>query len=1608
MTRARDPKTVETVERIITQIANKHSADTARRLVEFVNQYFAGTAAEDLADSADENLYGAAVAHFNFAQQRKPGSAKVHVYNPQLGQHGWQSTHTIVEIVTDDMPFLVDSVRMALNKRGLTTHLIIHPVVKLCRSEQGELTDILDPGAVHDGALTEAVMHCEVDRQTESAVLDGIRSEVQNALADVRASVEDWPAMRDKMRTVLDQLDGEPPPIDEEELDEGKAFLAWIDDNHFTFLGYREYALEIEGGEEVLRSVADTGLGVFRNPGESKVSESFASLSLEHHQAARQPSLLVVTKGDYRSTVHRPSYLDHIGIKILDKKGKVVGEHRFAGLYTSAAYNRNPRVIPLLRKKVRNIVERAGYPQNSHAEKTLLNILDTYPRDELFQVSEQEMLHTALGILHLQERQRIRLFVHQDQFARFVSCIVYVPRERFNTATRLQIQRILESKFNSESIDFTVWLSESVLARLYFVIRVRGGKIPAFDVAEIEVQLRDVTRSWSDDLYDALLDHCGEERGTRLFRRYGSAFKSEYTEHYRARVAVHDIDRMETLEGSGGISMSLYRPLEAPSDELRFKLFRYDKPVSLSEALPMLENMGLTVSSEHPSCIVPEGDVPVWMHDFSMLHGEGPDLDLDRIRDLFQEAFSRVWHGAIENDGFNRLTLRAQLAWREVVILRACSKYLRQTGFRFSHEYMERALAGNPKIARTLIALFHARFCPQDADGNRAQALEAQILTALDDVSNLDEDRILRSFLSLILATMRTNFYQCAEHGGPKSYLAFKFDPEKVPDLPDPRPMYEIFVYSPRVEGIHLRGGSVSRGGVRWSDRQEDFRTEVLGLVKAQMVKNAVIVPVGSKGGFVPKQLNRTSGRDAFLKEGVACYQTFIKGLLDITDNLAGSDIIAPPDVVRHDGDDPYLVVAADKGTATFSDYANEIAIDYDHWLGDAFASGGSVGYDHKAMGITAKGGWESVKRHFRELGVDCQTTDFTVVGIGDMGGDVFGNGMLLSKHIRLVAAFNHLHIFLDPSPDAAKSFKERKRLFELPRSSWADYNPKLISKGGGVFERLAKSIPLSSEIREALDIEADSLTPAEFINVILKAPVDLLWNGGIGTYAKAKHEQHTDAGDRANDALRVDASELRCRVVGEGGNLGLTQRARIEFAAAGGRINTDAIDNSAGVDCSDHEVNIKILLNSVVERGDLTAKQRTELLEEMTGEVGDLVLRNNYLQTQALSCASFQAPSLLEVHQRLIETFEREGRLDRAIECLPDNEEITERRAAGKGLVVPELSVLMAYVKIELFKDLLASKLPDDPYFAQELEQYFPRPLRERYQPLMAEHRLAREIISTVVANDLVNRAGITFAFRLGEETGSSPAHVARAYTVAREIFDVNKLWHDIEALDNQVPAAVQTEMFLDSRRLVERASRWLLRNRPQPLDMVDNIAHFTDGLAEFEKSLDTMLVSSHPKVVKSAAKAMVKQGVPESLANRVARITELYSGLDVVEVAAAVNMTVADVGAVYYRLGDGLELHWLRDQIAALPRENRWQALARAALRDDLYAQEAALTADVLRSETGCQDPKARIEAWMKRNRVAVGRCKQVLGDLKGSAGADFAMMSVAMREIRSLRPL
>ena len=1533
----------------------------------FARQLYRWVAPEDVADRDPLDLYGLALGHFNFAREREPGEVKVRAYNPRFEEHGWQSPHTAVEIVTDDMPFLIDSVSMELNRRGCGVHLIIHPVLGVRRDERGELTEILPhpPGeAPAEVVLAESVIHAEVVRQTDEARLREVEEHLRRAIGEVRAAVEDWPEMRKRALAAAGELRSEDGG---READEAAAFLEWLEEGNFTFLGYS--------------SPGEPGLGICRESGHDDPTGALAR--------GRGP--LVLTKSSERATVHRPAYMDYVG----------VGERRFLGLYTHTAYRANPSEIPILRRKVAAVLERAAFPPDSHNEKALLEILDTYPRDELFQIDEDELFAAAMGILHLGERQRLRLFARRDPLERFFSLLVFVPRDRFNTENRRRIEAILRNATGAKSIDYTTRVSESVLVRLHFMAYVEPGLMPRFDPNEVETMLVAATRSWADDLEEALVEELGEARGGELFRRYGDAFPPAYRADWVARSALADILHIEELPERDGLGITLYRPLEAGPRMLRAKLFRAGRALMLSDVLPLFENMGVQVADERPYPIVPRGGEGVWVYDFGLTYSGAGDLDTSAVRESFQDTFVRAWRGEVENDAYNRLVLSAALTWREITVLRAIGKYLRQARITFSDRFVEQALVEHPEIARLIVALFQARFDPRRSDREDAEEVSARITEAIDAVESLDQDQILRMFLDVVGALLRTNYFQT----GPSdetTHLSFKLDPSQLRWLPQPRPRFEIFVYSPRTEGVHLRGGAVARGGIRWSDRREDFRTEVLGLMKAQMVKNAVIVPVGAKGGFVVKQ--PPPRRQDLPEEVIACYETFIRGLLDLTDDIDGGEIVPPAGVVRYDGDDPYLVVAADKGTATFSDIANGIALEEGFWLGDAFASGGSTGYDHKKMGITARGAWESVKRHFRELGRDVQTDDFTVVGVGDMAGDVFGNGMLLSRHIRLVGAFNHSHVFLDPNPDPERSYEERKRLFERIGSTWADYDRELISEGGGVWPRTAKSVSLSPQAREALGVDDESLTPSELVRALLRAPVDLLWNGGIGTYVKATDEAHADAGDKANDAVRVNGSELRARVVGEGGNLGFTQRGRVEYALAGGSINTDAIDNSGGVDCSDREVNIKILLDAVVEAGDLTDKQRNALLVEMTDSVAALVLQDNYEQSETLSLAEANAASMVDVHQRFLRFLESRRNLNRELEALPDDEEIGERKRDDRGLTRPELASLLAFSKIDLNEALLDSDVPEDPYLSAELERYFPPPIPERFGAQMRSHRLGRQIVATQVVNNMLHGGGTTFAFRLHEETGAPASQIARAYACAREIFEMRPLWAEIEKLDTRCDASVQIEMLLEGRRLVERASRWLLGNRPRQLDIASTVRHFRPGASELYESITRLLAAEDAEPLARRADELRERGVPEELATRVAALAIMFSALDIVTVADDTGLEVGRVGRVHFLLGSRLGLHWLREQVVALPRDNRWRARARAALRDDLYAIHRELTSEVLRSLPSGAGPEEHVDAWIESN-PASGRTLQTLGDIRTGQSYDLTTLPVAVREVRNL---
>jgi glutamate dehydrogenase len=1577
--------------------------------------YYRHVAPEDVCDRSPVDVYGAFASHYRLAGNRPQGTARVRVFTPTSAEHGWTAEgHSVVEVVLDDMPFLVDSLTMELSRQLRDVHLVIHPLFDVVRDITGELQEVrpVADGEEHDQqaqVVRESWMHVEIDRLAEGEDVAEIEEAVHRVLRDVRESVEDWPKMHNQVEEIVGELaDAPPSSLDPAEAREARDLLQWLADDHFTFLGYREYQLEREGEDEYLRAVPGTGLGILR--ADPDLAAGSGKLPPAAAAKAREKTLLVLTKANSRSTVHRPAYLDYVGVKKFED-GEVVGERRFLGLYSSAAYTESLTRIPLLRERAAAVLKRIGFAPQSHDGKALMDTLETYPRDELFHTTVDELAPMAESAMHARERRQLRLFIRRDTYGRYVSVLVYLPRDRYNTAVRERFSEILKQRLGGESVEFTVRLTESTTARVHFVVHPpKGAPIHEVDAADLERRLVEASRSWRDDFTTAVLSEYGEEVGARLARRYLESFPEAYKEDFGPRTGSADLGRLEGLrlsEEGTGIDLSLYEDLDAGRGEARLKVYRVGPPLSLSQVLPMLSSMGVEVVDERPYQL--DGlERPTYIYEFGLRYGRALP---ENSRELFQDAIRAVWEGRNEIDGFNALVLGAGLTWRQATVLRAYAKYMRQGGSPFALDYIEDALRGNVDLTRLLVLLFEVRFDPR-ADHDRQAKIEERILASLDDVASLDHDRILRSYLTHIRATLRTNYFQAAADGGTHSYISLKMEPSAIPDLPEPRPRYEIFVYSPRVEGVHLRFGAVARGGLRWSDRRDDFRTEVLGLVKAQMVKNTVIVPVGAKGGFFCKQLPDPTDRDAWLAEGVACYRTFISGLLDITDNLVDGETVPPRDVVRHDGDDSYLVVAADKGTATFSDIANAVAKDYGFWLGDAFASGGSVGYDHKAMGITARGAWVSVQRHFRERGIDSQAEDFTCVGIGDMSGDVFGNGMLCSEHIKLVAAFDHRDIFIDPDPDPAVSFVERQRLFDLPRSSWQDYDHDKISAGGGVWSRSLKKVPLSEQARRALGIDGEvtSMTPAELMRAILLAPVDLLWNGGIGTYVKGSTETNSAAGDKANDAIRVDGGQLRARAVGEGGNLGLTQLGRVEYAregcgGAGGRINTDFIDNSAGVDTSDHEVNLKILLDRVVKDGDLTEKQRNHLLAEMTDEVAGLVLRDNYEQNLALANAEAHAPSLLHVHEDWVRRLENDGVLNRELEGLPSRREVRRRLERGEGLAAPELSVLLSWTKIVLAEELLDSDLPDDPYLDLDLRAYFPTPVREGFEEQVHHHPLRREIIVTQVVNDLVNGAGMTFWPRLSGETGASAAELTRANFVAREIFGSLPLRHELASWDNRLDAGLQTRMRLEMRTLVERASRWLVNNRRPPLDSQATVDQFAGPVQAAMAQLPDLMTGRELAAYHQRRETLEEAGVPEELASRVAVLPPSYMLLGIIEVAVREGLDPTTVARVHFALGERLGLPLLVQRILALPRADRWQTMARAALRDDLHAVHTQLTAQVLATTPADESAPARIAAWEDADDVVVPRAAETLEEICSDDQADLARLSVGLRVVRGL---
>jgi len=1570
----------------------------------FADQFFDGMSAEDTAELLGTRRTAITLGFWNLMQKRKAGQAIIRVFNPDLPTHGWEANCSVIEIIHEDMPFIIDSAMGAVNQLGLTVHQVIHPVLRVVRDAHGTLQRITDSKTLH-GTVAESCTHIQCDEIRDPQQLQKLAKNLETVFADLRATVGDWRTMLGKIESIIAEVDtfahkAVTPSANEE----GRQFLQWLRDNHYTFLGYRSLDLVKNRKQIGLTITPKSGLGVLRSE-ETFVFNNLHDLSSQPSEVQRfmqEPRLLLVTKTNIPSTVHRPVPMDAIFIKRFDDKGNVIGEHLFVGLFTSFSYTRSPREIPLLRQKVNAVLSKASFDPVSHDGKALTHILDNYPRDEMFQITEEELYDHALGILRLQERQRVALFLRRDPFERLVTALIFVPRDQYDSSLRSKFKQVLEASFGGSTRHFDVRIDDSPLARLLISITTTPGHVPNIDIPALEQELRDLARAWNDLLRDQLHSIYGHIQGRTLAERYNTAFTDDYREATTIDLALQDITILETM-GNQPIGINLLQNTAEDDDgAIHLRIYHRGEPLALSQVLPMIEHMGLYVSIHRgPYIITPQGaEQPVWLHDFVVTIQNALPHDLASVKSLFEEAFQQVWNNRVPDDGFNQLVLRAALPWRSVNVLRTLAKYAHQIRAPHGQHTMIATLAKHVRLTQLVAELFSVRHDPaqQKQTAARTAAIETEAQELLAQVPNLDEDRVMRRFFNLVHASLRTNHYQPAADGQPKDYLAIKFDCAKIEGLPLPRPLYEIYVSSPRVEAVHLRGGKVARGGIRWSDRHEDFRTEVLSLMKAQMVKNSVIVPVGAKGGFVVKKPNPQNP----VAEGIACYRIMMQGLLDITDNQKDGKIVPPSHVVRHDGDDAYLVVAADKGTAKFSDIANGISLDYGFWLGDAFASGGSAGYDHKQMGITARGAWEAVKRHFRELGKDIQKEDFTCIGVGDMSGDVFGNGMLLSKHTKMLGAFDHRHIFCDPTPDAAKSHAERQRLYNLPISSWADYDPKLISKGGGVFSRSLKTIKLTPAMQAAYGITAESLSPADLIQAMLRAPVELLYFGGIGTYVKAESERNEEVGDRANDALRIDGGTIRAKVVGEGANLALTQSGRVEYALAGGRLNTDAIDNSAGVDTSDHEVNIKIALGKAVRDGKLTVPARNKLLTSMTDDVAQLVLRDNYMQTQALSLTEAQAPEILSRHARVIRMLERSGLLNRTVEYLPDEEEIAERQKMGKGLTRPELAVLLAYAKIWLYQQLLNSTLPDDPFLEAELLHYFPELMQKKYLPYIEKHQLRREIIATSVTNSMINHAGIHFVLRMTERTGRSAAEVTQAYMLAREAFDLHGLWREIRSLDNKVPAATQTAMRLSLNQVLRRMVPWFLDTHRSTLHLNKLIKHYQQGvtiLAGWISKADDRLLN---EAQRTQCKKWEEQGVPTALARRVVCIDLLAAAPDLQSLSEQTKSTIAEAAEIYFRLDQSVGFCWLREQMQQLPTTTQWQRDAGVTLIVESHAIQRKLTASIL---MGKGKNGVRYQAWCDRVSTRLQALENMLQELRTAPATDLSMLSMMTRQLNDL---
>ncbi|MES2682204.1 MAG: NAD-glutamate dehydrogenase [Pseudomonadota bacterium] len=1575
------------------EIAQRIAVKTTAPPADFVRHYLAAISDEVLAARSPAAIASLIASHWQLAAVREPGLSRVAVI-PPTPEHPLAAMQTVVP----DMPFLVDSLSQRVRETGAAIDWSVHPLLDFDRDGDSRITASRTPG--EPSAHTESLIHIEFEPLADAEAYAQLEAALTSTLADVRTAVHDYVAMRVQLKNLQAALAVVPQGAKAEEFAEAQAFLGWLDERHFTFLGLTESRASGAEGQVSLQADAATGLGLLRAGSRLADAGELIAPQEELDKYAGSARLVVITKGNVRSTVHHAEYLDVISVKRFAADGTLEGTVRLMGLFTAEAYHARPTEIPIVRHKVAEVLARAGLAEDSHSGKNLREILQTWPRDELLQTGEDELFEASLSVRALRDRHQLKLVMRRDRYGRFYSCLVFVPRERYSRELREIVARELLAAFHGSSVDRNVEFLRGGFTRMHFIVRTPPGTVVAFTSSELEQRLAQATRGWREQFREALGD-------AALAAAYGDAFPLSAQESLTPAEAAMDARVLAALSPGWPLSPRLL--LDDSGSVVGLKLYRLHQPMQLSDAMPLLENFGLKVANHDPLEVRAATGETAFIQHFVLQPLSVTGLTPDALRAQFEAAFLAVERGEAENDSLNRLVITAGMSARQVTALRTLQTYLVQTALPFGPVYMQGVFAGHPAIAKRIVELFEARFDPALEEGKRKDAvivINQALEDALDKVASLDADRILRAAVGVVRASLRSNFYQPGPDGQQKRYVSIKLDPARIADLPLPRPAFEIWVYSPDVEGVHLRGGKVARGGLRWSDRRQDFRTEVLGLMKAQQVKNTVIVPVGAKGGFVVKQGN-PADREAWAKLGIECYKTFLRGLLDITDNRVGDAITTPKNVVRYDGDDPYLVVAADKGTATFSDIANGVSAEYGHWLGDAFASGGSVGYDHKKMGITAKGAWESVKRHFHELPTpkNIQSESFSVVGVGDMSGDVFGNGMLLSRHIRLLAAFDHRHIFIDPTPDSEASFIERERLFALPRSSWDDYAKPLISNGGGVWPRSSKSIELSDEARTALGIETKRLTPNELMNAILKAPVDLLWNGGIGTYVKASTQSHPEVGDRANDGLRVNGRELRCKVIGEGGNLGATQLGRIEAALNGVRLNTDAIDNAGGVHSSDREVNIKIPLNALMREGRLTREVRDPLLASMTDDIARFVLRDSFVQSMAVSLLEATAAQRLDEHAELIRTLEREGLLNRSVEFLPDEETLKERARQSCGLTRPELAVLLAYAKMSLFEATLKSDMPDDVFFVRDLLANFPKALAEQYTPELKNHQLKREIIATILSNAVANRMGVSFAHRLAEDHGHDRGEVLKAYATAHEVFGGDAYWREIESLDGVLPAATQYRLVGIAAGLLKHATGWLLMAGYARKPVLASVDRFSAAIRELEALLPAAMPQTYLEDWNRTVAQLTAEKVPEILAKRLASTRVLGAAMDITELAMEANVTLADAAAAYFATAERFRLLWLYAAINNLQVQGKWHALARQNLRDDLFHIHRLLAGRILKIPGSAAE---RIDSWVAQNAEQIGFAERRIADLGTSGAVDFERLVVAVRELRKLRSL